>query len=440
MKYNHALHVVLKPNAQIRPKNMEAVNAEIITIGDEILYGQIVDTNSAWMGTELTKLGIKVKQMTSISDSAAHITAALDDAKTRADIILITGGLGPTKDDLTKDVLTAYFHTSLKLHEPSLADIAAIFEKRGIEVTELNRQQAFLPESCTPVRNVLGTAPGMWFEQEGKVYVSMPGVPFEMKRMMTDIVLPNLKAHFKTPEIIHKVIQTIGIAESILAEKLEEWELALPPHIKLAYLPYLAGVRLRLTGAGDDATILEQELQTEVEKLSQIIPKYIFAYGEVNLEEAVGNLLKEQHLTIATAESCTGGYLAHKFTSIPGSSAYFMGSIVAYHNDVKIRELHVNPETLQQHGAVSEATVREMAENVRKKFNTTIGVATSGIAGPDGGTPDKPVGTIWIAYADEHKTVAKLLNYNKNRLLNIEYTALVALNLIRQSLAATVDE
>ncbi|NDK56205.1 competence/damage-inducible protein A [Pontibacter sp. BT213] len=419
---------------------MEAVNAEIITIGDEILYGQIVDTNSAWMGTELTKLGIKVKQMTSISDSAAHITAALDDAKTRADIILITGGLGPTKDDLTKDVLTAYFHTSLKLHEPSLADIAAIFEKRGIEVTELNRQQAFLPESCTPVRNVLGTAPGMWFEQEGKVYVSMPGVPFEMKRMMTDIVLPNLKAHFKTPEIIHKVIQTIGIAESILAEKLEEWELALPPHIKLAYLPYLAGVRLRLTGAGDDATILEQELQTEVEKLSQIIPKYIFAYGEVNLEEAVGNLLKEQHLTIATAESCTGGYLAHKFTSIPGSSAYFMGSIVAYHNDVKIRELHVNPETLQQHGAVSEATVREMAENVRKKFNTTIGVATSGIAGPDGGTPDKPVGTIWIAYADEHKTVAKLLNYNKNRLLNIEYTALVALNLIRQSLAATVDE
>jgi nicotinamide-nucleotide amidase len=432
--------VVLKPNAQIRPKTMEAVNAEIITIGDEILYGQIVDTNSAWMGTELTKLGIKVKQITSISDSAAHIIAALDDAKTRADIILITGGLGPTKDDLTKDVLTAYFHTTLKLHEPSLADIAAIFEKRGIEVTELNRQQAFLPESCTPVRNALGTAPGMWFEQDGKVYVSMPGVPFEMKHMMTDIVLPKLKAHFKTPEIIHKVIQTIGIAESILADRLEAWELALPPHIKLAYLPYLAGVRLRLTGAGDNATILDQELQTEVEKLSQIIPKYIFAYGEVSLEEAVGNLLKAKQLTIATAESCTGGYLAHKFTSIPGSSAYFMGSIVAYHNDVKIRELNVNPETLQQHGAVSEAVVREMAENVRKKFNTTIGVATSGIAGPDGGTPDKPVGTIWIAYADEHKTIAKQLNYNKNRLLNIEYTALVALNLIRQSLAATVDE
>jgi nicotinamide-nucleotide amidase len=419
---------------------MEAVNAEIITIGDEILYGQIVDTNSAWMGTELTKLGIKVKQITSISDSAGHIIAALDDARTRADIILITGGLGPTKDDLTKDVLTAYFHTSLKLHEPSLTDIAAIFEKRGIEVTELNRQQAFLPESCTPVRNILGTAPGMWFEQDGKVYVSMPGVPFEMKRMMTDLVLPKLKAYFKTPEIIHKVIQTTGIAESILADKLEEWELALPPHIKLAYLPYLAGVRLRLTGSGDDAAILEQELQDEVEKLAQNIPKYIYAYGEVSLEEAIGNLLKERGLTIATAESCTGGYLAHKFTSIAGSSAYFMGSITAYHNDVKMQLLGVKPETLQQHGAVSEATVREMAENVRKKLNTSIGVATSGIAGPDGGTPDKPVGTIWIAYADEHKTVAKQLNYNKNRLLNIEYTALVTLNLIRQSLTATVDE
>jgi len=419
---------------------MQAVNAEIITIGDEILYGQIVDTNSAWMGTELAKIGIKVKQITSISDSAEHIVTALDEAGKRADIILMTGGLGPTKDDLTKDVLTAYFHTTLKLHEPSLADIAAIFEKRGIELTELNRLQAFLPESCTPVRNVLGTAPGMWFEQNGKVYVSMPGVPFEMKRMMSDIVLPNLKAHFKTPEIIHKVIQTTGIAESILADRLEEWELALPPHIKLAYLPHLTGVRLRLTGSGDNAAILEQELQTEVEKLSTLIPNYIFAYGEVSLEEAVGDMLKERGLTIATAESCTGGYLAHKLTSIAGSSAYFMGSIVAYSNNVKMQLLNVKPETLVQHGAVSEATVREMAENVRQKLNTSIGVATSGIAGPGGGTEEKPVGTIWIAYADEQKTIAKQLNYNKTRLLNIEFTALVALNLIRQSLPATVDE
>ncbi|OKL39859.1 competence/damage-inducible protein A [Pontibacter flavimaris] len=419
---------------------MKAVTAEIITIGDEILYGQIVDTNSAWMGTELTKIGVKVKQITSISDNAVHIAQALDEAKTRADIILITGGLGPTKDDLTKHVLADYFHTSLKLHEPSLADIAAIFRVRGIELTELNRQQAFLPESCMPVRNALGTAPGMWFEQDGKVFVSMPGVPFEMKRMMTDLVLPQLKAYFKTPHIIHRVIQTVGLPESILAERLEAWETSLPEHLKLAYLPHLGGVRLRLTGQSMDEAALEQELQQEVDKLPDLIGKYIFAYGEVPLEEAIGRLLKERGLTVATAESCTGGFLAHKFTSIAGSSAYFTGGLVAYHNEVKIRELSIHPETLQQQGAVSEATVRAMAENVRQKFGTDIGLATSGIAGPDGGTPDKPVGTIWIAYADKYKTEAKLLNYNKNRLLNIEYTTMAVLNLLRQSLEPTVEE
>ena len=419
---------------------MKAVIAEIITIGDEILYGQIVDTNSAWMGAELARIGIRVKQITSISDSAEHIIAALDDAKTRASIILMTGGLGPTKDDLTKDVLTAYFQTTLKLHEPSLADVTEIFERRGRTLTELNRQQAFLPEACTPIRNVLGTAPGMWFEQNGKVFVSMPGVPYEMKRMMTDTVLPQLRAYFKTPEIIHKVIQTTGIPESILADKLEAWETSLPEHIKLAYLPHLGGVRLRLTGQGKEAAQLEEDLTKEVGKLSKLIPNYIFAYGEVPLEEAIGRMLKERNLTIATAESCTGGFLAHKITSIGGSSAYYQGSVIAYHNEVKVRELHVKPETLQQHGAVSEATVKEMAENVRLKFNTDIGVATSGIAGPDGGTPAKPVGTIWIAYADKEKTVAKLINFNKNRLLNIEYTALAVLNLIRQSLTSTVEE
>jgi nicotinamide-nucleotide amidase len=419
---------------------MKAVIAEIITIGDEILYGQVVDTNSAWMGTELAKIGIRVKQITSISDSADHIVQALDDARTRADIILMTGGLGPTKDDLTKNVLTDYFHTTLKLHEPSLADVTGIFVSRGREVTELNRQQAFLPEACTPLRNVLGTAPGMWFEQEGKVYVSMPGVPFEMKRMMADIVLPQLKTYFKPPEIIHKVVQTVGIPESMLADSLEEWETSLPEHLKLAYLPHLGGVRLRLTGTGGEAAKLEQELQAEVGKLQYIIPEYIYAYGEVKLEEAIGQLLKERSLTIATAESCTGGYLAHKITSISGSSAYYQGSVIAYHNAVKIRELNVRPETLQQYGAVSEATVKEMAENVRKKFGTDIGVATSGIAGPGGGTAEKPVGTIWIAYADKNKAVAKLLHYNKDRLLNIEYTALAVLNLVRQSLSAAVEE
>ncbi|SFG33767.1 competence/damage-inducible protein A [Pontibacter chinhatensis] len=419
---------------------MKAVTAEIITIGDEILYGQIVDTNSAWMGAELAKIGVRVKQITSISDDANHITQALDEARTRADIILMTGGLGPTKDDLTKQVLTGYFHTSLKLHEPSLAHLAELFRGRGKELTDLNREQAYLPEGCTPVTNALGTAPGMWFEQDGKVFVSMPGVPFEMKRMMTDMVLPQLKAYFKTPHILHKVVQTIGLPESLLSERLETWETSLPGHLKLAYLPHLNGVRLRLTGQGTDEAILEKEMQEQVEKLPAILGKHIFAYGEVTLEEAIGLLLTERGLTVATAESCTGGLLAHKLTSIAGSSAYFIGSVIAYHNEVKIQELHVAPETLQQHGAVSEATVRAMAENVRLKFDTDIGLATSGIAGPDGGTPDKPVGTIWIAYADKYKTVAKLLNYNKGRLLNIEYTAMAVLNLLRQSLEPTVEE
>lgn len=419
---------------------MKPVIAEIITIGDEILFGQIVDTNSAWLGTELTSIGIRVHQITSISDSAAHIVQALNDAQTRADVILLTGGLGPTKDDLTKHVLADYFHTTLKLHEPSLQDVTAIFERRGRAVTELNRQQAFLPEACTPVRNVLGTAPGMWFEQDGKVFVSMPGVPFEMKRMMTDIVLPRLRSFFHTPHILHKVVQTVGIAESWLADKLEDWEGQLPPHIRLAYLPHLGGVRLRLTGTGTNAAVLEQELQAEVDKLALTIPQYIYAYGEVSLELAIGKLLQQKQLTIATAESCTGGYLAHKITSVAGSSAYYQGSVIAYHNNVKVQELGVKPETLQQHGAVSEATVREMAENVRHKFKTDIGVATSGIAGPDGGTPEKPVGTIWIAYADKDRTVAKLLNYNKDRILNIEYTTMAVLNLVRQSLAPAVEE
>ena len=419
---------------------MKPVQAEIITIGDEILYGQIVDTNSAWMGTELTRIGIKVKQITSISDSIAHIITALDEARTRADIILITGGLGPTKDDLTKDVLTAYFKTELTLHAPSLDDITAIFKTRGIAVSELNRQQAFLPANCTPVRNVLGTAPGMWFEEQGKVFVSMPGVPFEMKRMMTDSVLPQLKDYFKTPEITHRVVQTFGIPESTLSDTLETWELNLPAHLKLAYLPYLGGVRLRLTGQGDDAALLEKELDEQIAQLAQLIPNYIFADGEVSLEEAVGNLLKEKNLTIATAESCTGGYLAHKFTGVPGSSAYYMGSIIAYHDHVKTDQLQVKPETLQQHGAVSEATVREMAENVRNILKTDIGVAASGVAGPDGGSAEKPVGTVWLAYADAHGTRTKLLNFNKNRLLNIEYTAMAALNMIRQRLHTTVDE
>jgi nicotinamide-nucleotide amidase len=418
---------------------MKAVYTEIITIGDEILYGQVVDTNSAWMGSELGKIGIKVKQITSISDDQDHIMRALDEACTRADVILVTGGLGPTKDDLTKKTLTRYFNTELVLHEPSLADVTLLFSNYGREVTELNRQQAFLPAVCEPVRNILGTAPGMWFEQKGKIFVSMPGVPFEMKRMMEDLVLPRLKEHFRIPEIIHKVVQTIGIGESFLAEKIADWEDNLPANIRLAYLPSLGSVRLRLTGVDDGSGRLEQQLQREVDTLSQLIPENIFGYGEISLEAAIGNMLSAQGFTIATAESCTGGSVAHRLTSVSGSSQYFLGGIIAYANEVKVQELGVDQHLLAQQGAVSEEVARAMAEGVRRRFGADIGVATTGIAGPTGGTPEKPVGTVWLAYSDETKTVAKKLLYNKNRLINIEYSTLAVLNLVRQSLPQRIE-
>ncbi|KAA9340577.1 competence/damage-inducible protein A [Adhaeribacter soli] len=413
---------------------MKPVFAEIITIGDEILYGQITDTNSAWLGTELGLLGVQVKQISSIADKATDLIEALEEAMNRADLILITGGLGPTRDDITKKTLADYFKCELKLHEPSLADVTELFRSRGREMTEANRQQAFLPESCIPIRNIIGTAPGMWFEHKGKIIVSMPGVPYEMKRMMTDLVLPKIKESFEFPVIIHKVIQTIGIGESFLADQLSEWEDALPENIKLAYLPHLAGVRLRLTGIGSDADELEDQLLKELSTVSNLISKHIFAYGEVSLEETIGMLLLARNMTIATAESCTGGYVAHKLTSIPGSSMYYMGSILAYDNEVKIKQLQVKPETIEQHGAVSEQVVREMAENVRKIIGTDIGIATSGIAGPGGGSEDKPVGTLCIAYSDATKTISKKLFFNKDRELNIEFTTMSLLNLVRQSL------
>jgi nicotinamide-nucleotide amidase len=413
---------------------MKPVLAEIITIGDELLYGQVVDTNSAWIGTELGLIGVRIKQISSVSDDGPAITKALGEALERADIVLITGGLGPTRDDITKKTLAEYFKSRLKLHEPSLEDVTELFRSRGREMTESNRQQAFLPENCIPIRNKIGTAPGMWFEHKGKIIVSMPGVPYEMMRMMTDLVLPKIKGTFELPVICHKVIQTIGIGESFLADQLTEWEDALPENIKLAYLPHLAGVRLRLTGLGTDPDAVEDQLLKELTAVANLIGKFIFAYGEVSLEETIGMLLNARNMTISTAESCTGGHVAHKLTGIPGSSMYYMGSIIAYDNEVKIKHLNVNPETIEQHGAVSEPVAREMAENVRKIMGTDIGIATSGIAGPGGGSEDKPVGTLCIAYSDATKTVSKKLYFNKDRELNIEFTAMSLLNLVRQSL------
>lgn len=407
-------------------------DVEIMTIGDELLYGQVIDTNSAFMGQELAKLGLRVRQITSVSDRADEIVAALDLARQRAQVVLMTGGLGPTKDDLTKHVLARYFGAELVLHQATLEHVEGIFRRFNRPMLDVNRQQALVPANCQVLFNAVGTAPGMWFESQQTVFVSMPGVPHEMKYLMTHEVLPRLQQHFRTPPIEHVVVQTIGLGESFLAQQIEAWEAALPPNVKLAYLPYLGGVRLRLTGHDDGQPNLRARMEALLPNLQELLGEHIFAEGEIKLEEAVGQLLLQRGLTVGTAESCTGGLLAHRLTSVPGSSRYFQGSVIAYSNDIKVRELDVKPETLATHGAVSEATVAEMAEGLRRRLGVDVALATSGIAGPEGGTPEKPVGTICFAYADAHRTVTRQISFDRGRQLNVEYTTTMALNLLRQ--------
>lgn len=409
------------------------IRAEIITIGDEILYGQITDTNTQWISAELDKIGIRTVRKSSVGDTEEAILQIFNEASQRADLVIVTGGLGPTKDDITKKTFCKYFGSSLEIHPQALIDLTAFFKKRGREVTGLNKGQAELPTNATYIENTMGTAPGMWFEHEGVVYISMPGVPYEMKGLMTLSLLPKIQEHFKTPVIFHKVIRTVGIGESLLAEMIDEWEDALPSHIKLAYLPSMGSVKLRLTGFGDNIDTLEQEVEAEFQKVLPIIQEFVYGFGNDELEEVVGRLLKEKDLTVSVAESCTGGYLGHQFTKVAGSSAYFMGGILSYSNEVKINQLGVKAETLAKFGAVSEETVIEMSENIRKLCNTSFGLATSGIAGPDGGTPDKPVGTIWIAIASEHQTITKKLQLGGFREQNIHLTAINILNLLRKT-------
>lgn len=413
---------------------MKTILAELLTIGDEILYGQIVDTNSQWMSVELDKVGIKVIRKTTVGDQEDEILTAFAEAENRADIILITGGLGPTSDDLTKPLLAKYFNCDLQINEEALAEVTEFFVSRGRELTEMNKQQAALPTACSKITNPIGTAPGMWFEKKGKVFMSMPGVPHEMKKMMTERVIPKLLETFKMPVIVHQLVRTVGIGESFLAEKISNWEKALPPSIKLAYLPSLGEVKLRLTAFGDDKGQLRSMIDHQVELLKPIAGEYIYGLGEEGLEISIGKLLKQKGLTLAVAESCTGGYLSHLITSVPGSSDYFLGSIIPYGYEIKMRQLGVKPEILEQNGAVSEPTIIEMANLVRAKFNTSIGVATSGIAGPGGATPDKPVGTVWIAYSDKHHTVTKKLQLSKDRMINIKLSSAAVLNLIRLNL------
>jgi nicotinamide-nucleotide amidase len=417
---------------------MKNILAEIVTIGDEILYGQITDTNTQWISAELDKIGVKTVRKSSVGDDPGRIMDMFAEAESRADIILMTGGLGPTKDDLTKKLLVKYFDTELILNEEALKDVESFFIRRGIELTELNRQQAALPANATFVSNKVGTAPGMWFEKNCKVFISMPGVPHEMKWLMENEMIPRLKQHFRTPVIYHKMIKTVGIGESFLAEKIEAWEDHLPLHIRLAYLPSMGQVKLRLTATGENLATLQDEVQQQINQLLTLVPEHIYGYDQDELESVIGQMLIERNLTLATAESCTGGFLGHSITRIPGSSRYYLGGLIPYSNEVKINQLGVKRATIEQFGAVSEETVKEMAENIREKLEASIGVSTSGVAGPDGGTDDKPVGTIWIAFADGQRTVTKKLQLVKDREINIRYTALAVLNLIRQNLAPIV--
>ena len=410
---------------------MQAVNAEIIAIGDELLYGQIMDTNSHWISQELDAVGVRVVRKTTVGDNRTDILTAFEEASKRADLILITGGLGPTQDDLTKPLLAEYFGCEIVEVPEAVAAVSAYFTRRGREMTLLNTLQGHLPTCCTYVPNEVGTAPGMWFEQKGCYWMSMPGVPHEMKKLVKDFVLPKLSQVFELPVIYHKLIKTAGIGESWLADLIKDWENALPAHIRLAYLPSLGHVKLRLTAFGTNKEQLQQEVAAQIQVLLPQIEKYVYGYDEETLETALGKLLKNAGKTIALAESCSGGYVSHLITTVPGSSTYFQGAVVPYHNAFKERILGVKSETLSSHGAVSEATVAEMAEGVRQLFNADYGLASSGIAGPDGGTPDKPVGTVWIGCAGPEGVETRKLQLTQDRMLNIQLTGVAVLNLFR---------
>ena len=409
--------------------------AEIVTIGDEILIGQITDTNSAWLATELNLKGIKVHRITSIADTREAILTGLSESHQRADLIIMTGGLGPTKDDITKSTLAEYFDTELVLNEEVLEDVKRLFRNFNVEMPAVNRKQAEVPASSTVIRNRYGTAPGMWFEKEGKIYISLPGVPFEMKGLMQNDLLERVGNHFETPSITHRTVLTQGVGESSLMEKITDWENSLEEQdIKLAYLPSAGRVRLRLSIYGEKEETALPKIEGKIRELEELIPQYIFGYDNDTLEEVTGKLLRDHGLTMGTAESCTGGYIAHLITSISGSSEYFLGSVVSYANEVKVNSLGVNPEDIEEYGAVSEPVVEQMALGAKKLLDVDCVIATSGIAGPTGGTDEKPVGTVWIAVSTPYRTVSRKFNFGKNRERNIQRTALTALNWLRKEI------
>lgn len=415
------------------------MKAEIITIGDEILIGQIVDTNSAWMGQQLNLLGIEIYQVTSVHDSRGHILKALENAEKNVDLVLITGGLGPTKDDITKKCLSDFFHTQLVFYPEVLEHVKSLLSVRNVAINQLNRDQALLPENCTVLHNSAGTASGMWFERNNTIFVSMPGVPFEMEAIMTEEVFPRLKKLGISQSIVHKTVLTIGIPESMLAERLEHWENALPESIKLAYLPSPMMVKLRLSGYGADEQIIRSEIDEQVSKLLVLIPEAVFGFDSDNLGIAIGRILAARGKTMATAESCTGGSIAQFITSNAGSSAYFNGGVVAYSNEIKQNLLGVRSELIEMYGAVSQEVAESMAVGAQKVLNADYAVATTGIAGPDGGSDEKPVGTVWIAVAGISGVVSKKYIFKHNRERNIIRTTHTALNMLRTLINSEIN-
>ena len=412
---------------------MKIVNASIITIGDELLIGQVTDTNSGWIARQLNSAGIAVTRRVAVGDNADEIRNSLDEEGEKANIILMTGGLGPTSDDITKKVLYEYFGGKMIVNEDALENVKYLFEKVFKRpITDVNLRQAEVPDVCKVIQNRRGTAPGMIFNKEGKIYISMPGIPYEMEGMMEDSVIPLLKEKFDLPVIIHRTLLTAGIGESALADMISDFENALPPEIKLAYLPTYGMVRLRLSTTGFDKQTAEKEVDRYFKELKLLTAAYLVTDVDDPLPVVIGKILKSKNKTISTAESCTGGYIAHLITSVPGSSAYYEGSIISYSNKVKETALGVHEKTLNTFGAVSEQTVIAMLNGLLSGLNTDYGLAISGIMGPDGGTEDKPVGTVWMAAGNKSAYKTQKINLRFNRKRNIEVTGMIALNFIRK--------
>lgn len=414
------------------------MKVEIITIGDEILIGQTVDTNSAWMASKLNEIGVRVNRINSISDEAGSIITTLEEAFQRVDLVLMTGGLGPTNDDITKKTLSRHFGMELKMNEVVLADITAFFTSRGKGMLQMNSDQALLPEGAVVLRNYKGTASGMWFERDGKSVVSMPGVPYEMEHLMETGVIPRIIEKYKTTPVFHHTLMTFGEGESFIAERIKEWEASLSgTGVKLAYLPSPGIVKLRLSAFGPDKSLLELSVMSKVAELEVLIPELIYGHNDETMEKVVSNLLKTKGLRIATAESCTGGYIAHLLTSIAGSSAYYEGSFCTYSYRSKSEILGVDEDLILHQGAVSGEVVQAMVKGVFTHFHTDYAIAVSGIAGPDGGTLEKPVGTVWMCVGTKENQVTQCFHFGKDRMRNIRMTALHALNLVRLSILAS---